>query len=138
LDYLEKGSNNIFAKTQRGFGNFLLCGNNVKRLIVQMDQNFKPASGYNKTVPTGPYIVGTLDGRLVIHDPYLPVNRYVMGYKADSYLMSGFIFSPYIPLFSTPTLHTSDLQAQKGFLASAGFKTINSGLFTYGDISGMA
>lgn len=39
-----------------------------------------------------------------------------------------------IPLFASPTLVTSDLYAQKGFLSSAGFKVLNPGLLTYGDI----
>lgn len=43
-----------------------------------------------------------------------------------------------IPLFATPTLVTADLKAQKGFLSSAGFKVINAGLFTYGDITNLS
>ena len=39
-----------------------------------------------------------------------------------------------IPLFATPTLVTSDLRAQKGFLSSAGFKIINAGMYTYGEV----
>jgi very-short-patch-repair endonuclease len=42
-----------------------------------------------------------------------------------------------IPLFATPTLVTSDLFAQKGFLSSAGFKVINAGMYTYGTITGL-
>jgi len=45
------------------------------------------------------------------------------------------IYCPYIPLFTTPTLITSDLMAQKGFLSSAGFKVINAGLFCRGKIT---
>ena len=45
------------------------------------------------------------------------------------------IYCPYIPLFTTPTLITSDLMAQKGFLSSAGFKVINAGLFCLGKIT---
>jgi hypothetical protein len=57
-----------------------------------------------------------------------------MGWKGESYLTAGFIYAPYIPLFATPTLITSDLFAQKGFLSAAGFKVINCGLFTHGRI----
>ena len=42
-----------------------------------------------------------------------------------------------IPLMATPTLVTSDLYAQKGFLSSAGFKLINAGMYTYGDINNL-
>jgi len=51
--------------------------------------------------------------------------------------MDNVAYCPYIPLMSTPTLVTSDLFAQKGFLSSAGFKVINPGMYTYGTISGL-
>lgn len=137
LNFVEEGSNNIFAKTLRGFASFIVCGNNVARVIRQLAPHFKPDPGLGKTVPTGPYILGTLDGRLVVHDPFVSTNRYVLGFKGDSYLFAGFIYAPYIPLFATPTLITADLEAQKGFMSSAGFKVINEGLYCYGDISNL-
>ena len=42
-----------------------------------------------------------------------------------------------IPMFATPTLITSDLFAQKGFMSAAGFKIVNAGLFTEGDITNL-
>lgn len=137
LDMVEKGSNAIFAKTLRGMASFILAGNNVARVIRQLEPHFKPAPGLGSTVPTGPFELGTLDGRLVIQDPFLPTNQYTLGFKGDSYLFAGFIYAPYIPLFATPTLVTSDLKAQKGFMSSAGFKVINPGLYTYGTVSGL-
>ena len=137
LDSLEKGSNNILTKTLKGFGNFIVCGNDVKRVIVQLKDHFKPAGDLDKVVPTGPYELGTLDGRLIIHDPFMTSTRYVMGFKGDNYLFAGMIYAPYIPLFSTPTLVTSDLVAQKGFLSASGFKMVNEGMYTYGSISGL-
>jgi len=40
-------------------------------------------------------------------------------------------------VFTTPTLITSDLMAQKGFLSSAGFKVVNAGLFCEGLIENL-
>jgi hypothetical protein len=80
--------------------------------------------------------IGTLDGRVIIQDPFVTASRYIMGYKGDHFLYAGMILSPYIPLFTSPTLVTDDLIAQKGFLAAAGFKIINAGLYTYGTITG--
>ena len=108
-----------------------------RSVIRQLEPHFKPDASLGKVTPTGPIVIGTLDGRLVVQDPFLPTNRIYLGYKGDSYLMAGFIYAPYIPLFSTPTLTTSDLEAQKGFLSASGFKTINDGLYNYGDITGL-
>lgn len=137
LDRLELGSNNIFAKTQRAFGTYILAGNNAARVIRQLTDRFKPASGLDSVSPTGPIELGTLDGRVVIQDPFLDTNRYYMGYTGDNIMKSSFVFAPYIPLFATNTLITADLKAQKGFLSSAGFKVVNAGFFTYGTISGL-
>jgi len=133
IDRFEEGSNNIFAATLRGVATYIVAGNDVARVIKQLP-NFKPAA--TAKVPTGPMNIGTLDGRTVIQDPFLSTTRYIMGYKGDNFLMGSFAYCPYIPLFASPTLVTSDLYAQKGFLSSAGFKVTNPALLTYGTITG--
>jgi hypothetical protein len=138
LDRFEQGSNLIFKKTKRGVATFIVCGNNVARVIRQMPgETFKAAPGMGKTPPTGPMKIGELMGRTVIQNPFKDDNEYTLGFRGDNYLMAGFIYCPYIPLFATPTLITSDLMAQKGFLSSAGFKVINAGLFCAGEIENL-
>jgi len=135
LDFVEKANVAIIQKTLRAVCNFLVVGNDAARLIRQLAPNFVPAAGLNTMVPTGPYELGTLDGRLVIHDPLLGNTEILFGFKGDNYLFAGFLFAPYIPLFATPTLVTADLKAQKGFLASAGYKVVNAGMYTHGAIT---
>ena len=135
LDFVEKANVNILSKTLRAQCNFLVVGNDTARLIRQLEPHFKPAAGLDSLVPTGPYELGTLDGRLIVHDPLLGATEILFGFKGDNYLFSGFLFAPYIPLFSTPTLVTADLKAQKGFLASAGYKVVNPGMYTHGTMT---
>jgi len=141
LDRLNEGSNNIFTKTLRGVANFMVCGNNVARVVRQLTaEYFKPSANVGKQVPTGPINIGTIpsvNGMTVIQNPFMTTNDYVLGFKGDSYLYAGFIYCPYIPLFATPTLITSDSMAQKGFLSSAGFKVVNAGLFCKGSITNL-
>jgi hypothetical protein len=134
-DKIELGSNNIFSKTLRAFANFIVTGNQGARVIRQLGDHFKPAGDLSSLTPTGPIVLGTLDGRTVVQDPFLATGTYFLGYKGDDFLQSSFIYAPYIPLFSTATLITSDLIAQKGFLSSAGYKVTQPGAFTYGTIS---
>lgn len=138
LDFVEKANVNIINKTLRAACNFLIVGNDTARLIRQLEPHFKPAAGLDSMTPTGPYELGTLDGRIVIHDPLMTAANITFGYKGDSYIMAGFVMAPYIPLFSTPTLITADLKAQKGFLASVGYKVTNAGFFCNGTISGLS
>lgn len=135
MDRFEQASNNIFKKTLRAVGTFIHCGNNVARVIKQLP-DFKPVSA-GKTVPTGPIKIGELGGRVIIQNPFKDEDKYTMGYRGDQYLMAGFVYAPYIPLFATPTLITSDLMAQKGFLSAAGFKVINPGMFNEGQITNL-
>jgi len=114
---------------------FIHCGNDVARVIRQLDK-FKPRGGATN-VPTGPMVIGDLEGRLVVQNPFKRRAYYTLGFRGPSYLYAGFIYAPYIPLFTTPTLITSDLMAQKGFLSSAGFKVINAGLFCEGKITSL-
>jgi len=114
--------------------NFIHCGNNVARVIRQLD-DFKPRGITDN--PTGPLVIGELKGRLVVQNPFKRLDYYTMGYRGPSYLYAGFIYAPYIPLFTTPTLITADLIAQKGFLSSAGFKVVNAGLFCEGYIENL-
>lgn len=134
-DRFESGSNKIFDATLRATGNFIVCGNTVARVIKQVD-GFKASKGANLAEPTGPMLIGELDGRKVVQNPFMTTTAYFMGYRSSQYLNAGFIYAPYIPLFTSPTIVTSDLQAQKGFLSAAGFKVINPKMFVAGSISG--
>ena len=135
IDFVEKANVNIINQTLRAICNFLVVGSQAARLIRQLEPHFKPAAGLDSLVPTGPYELGTLDGRLIIHDPLLNTNTILFGFKGDNYLFAGLLFAPYIPLFATPTLVTADLKAQKGFLSSAGYKVVNPGMFAYGAVN---
>ena len=145
-DRLIEGSNSIFRNTLRGVGNVCVCGNNVARVLRQLlpgfglEGAFKPSFNWEKELPTGPIVIGnvtSVNNMIVVQNPFMDDNEYVEMYKGDNFLYSSFIYAPYIPLFATPTLITSDLYAQKGFLSSAGFKVVNYGLFTKGTISGV-
>jgi len=95
LDRFEQGSNNIFEKTKRGVATFIHCGNNVARVLRQLDK-FKPRGGATN-IPTGPMVIGTIDGRTVVQNPFKDSNYYTMGFRGPSYLYAGFIYCPYIP-----------------------------------------
>jgi hypothetical protein len=137
LDFVEKANNAIIAKTLRMQATWILCGNNAARLIRQLTPHFVLASGVGSASVTGPYVLGTLDGRTVVHDPFMNTNDIVFGYKGQNWTEASFAYAPYIPLLTTPTLVTADLKSQKGFLSSSAYKVINPGAFCYGTVSGL-
>lgn len=97
-DRIEQGSNNIFEATKRGVASWIHCGNDVARVIRQLtDSGFKPRAGWTGAAPTGPMVIGDLDGRPVVQNPFKAKNYYTLGFRGPSYLYAGFIYCPYIP-----------------------------------------
>lgn len=135
LDDIEKGNNLIITKTLRGSASYIIAGNDVARVIKQLGKDhFTPSGSIDQ--PTGPHMIGKLDGRPVVQDPFLAnTNRYYLGFKGQGVIHAGLVYAPYIPLVASPTLLTSDFQNQKGFLSSAGFHVVNKGLYCYGAIT---
>jgi len=84
----EQGSNNIFEKTKRGVATFIHCGNNVARVIRQLE-DFKPRKGAASTPPTGPMVIGEINGRTVVQNPFKKTNYYTMGFRGPNYLYAG-------------------------------------------------
>jgi len=90
--------------------------------------------GINKIFQASKEEIGTLNGLTVVQDPLLPRTEYTVGFRGDDYLLSGMVYAPYIPLYTTPTIVTADLYGQKGFMSSAGYKMVNQGLYSHGTI----
>lgn len=138
IRYVNKGSNNIYKKTLRGVASYIVAGNDVATLISTLGGDlFKPQGDFLKNPPTGPVVIGTLQGRTVVQDPLVTDGRYYLGWKGDDVLSASVITAPYIPLFATQTITLSDLQSQKGFYSAVGYHVVNAGLLTYGVVAGM-
>lgn len=95
IDRIEEGSNHIFTKTKRGIATFMVCGNNVARVIKQLGKDyFTPAPKVMQ--PTGPIKIGVLNNQVtVIQNPFKSTNRYTLGYRGQDYLNAGFIYCPW-------------------------------------------
>lgn len=92
-DRIEQGSNNIFEKTKRGVASWIHCGNDVARVIRQLTADgFKPRPGWTGAAPTGPMVIGDLDGRPVVQNPFKAKNYFTLGFRGPSYLYAGSSF----------------------------------------------
>jgi hypothetical protein len=72
--------------------------------------------------------VGSLNNRFVVYkDPYFPRNHILVGYKGSSYLETGFVYAPYVPLIVTPTIFApDDFTPRKGVMTRYAKKMIRS------------
>jgi hypothetical protein len=104
-------SNVIHRKTLRGAANFMVVGPDVAT-ILENTIFYKPALSMdpNETqFAMGIEKIGSLNNRFTIYkDPYFPRNQVLIGYKGNSFLETGFVYAPYVPLIVTPTIFRPD------------------------------
>lgn len=131
IDALIEASNLIFRATRRGTGNFVVCGTNVANVIESL-YGFRPQA----VAGNGVVFVGTLQGRWSIYkDPYMDADTFLVGWKGNSFLEAGYVFAPYVPLYTTPTYVLDDMLNRKGMMSQYGVKAINGDFYATGAVT---
>jgi len=131
IDALIEASNLIFRATRRGTGNFVICGTNVANVVESL-YGFRPQA----VAGNGVVFIGTLQGRWSIYkDPYLDADTFLVGWKGNSFLEAGYVFAPYVPLYTTPTYVLDDMLNRKGMMSQYGVKAINGDFYAVGTVT---
>jgi hypothetical protein len=105
IETINDVSANIHRKTLRGGANFLVCSPEVAN-ILEFTSGFR-ASVTNDAEKgaVGAVKVGDMNKKFdVIVHPYFLRNVILVGRKGGSFLESGYVYAPYVPLQSTPTI----------------------------------
>jgi len=95
----------IHRKTLRGGANFLVCGPEVAN-ILEFTSGFRASvTATDEKGSVGAVRVGDLNKKwdIIVH-PYFLRNVILVGRKGGSFLESGYVYAPYVPLQSTPTI----------------------------------
>jgi hypothetical protein len=137
VDAFVTGSNLIHKATGRGRANWIVCGEKVATVVETL-----PGFVANPGIPTGltkgAYRCGRLNGMWDIYkDPFYQDDYFLMGYKGASFLEAGYVYAPYIPLYTTPTVVLDDFVARKGLATQYGKKAINSLFYVTGQIGNL-
>lgn len=102
LDAIEKICAEIWNIGRRGYGNFVV-GNPATLSFLDRVPGFV-GSGVSYTGRDLNF-AGTLGGKIKFyHDPQYPKNELLIGYKGTSAIDSGYVYCPYLPITTTPTL----------------------------------
>jgi len=138
VDAFVTGSNLIHKATGRGRANWIICGEKVAT-VVETLPGFVANPGMPNGLTKGAYRCGRLNGMWDIYkDPFYQDDYFVMGYKGASFLEAGYVYAPYIPLYTTPTIVLDDFVARKGLATQYGKKAINSLFYVTGQIGKLA
>ena len=127
--------NTIHRKTLRGSANFIVIGPDVCT-ILEACSFYTPAYSLDGNGQVGPITIGaekagSLSNRFTVYkDPYFPKNKILIGYKGGSYLETGYVYAPYVPLIVTPTLYApEDFSSRKGVMTRYGKKMVRSDFY---------
>jgi hypothetical protein len=131
IETINDVSAQIHRKTLRGGANFVVCSPEVANIL-------EFTSGFRANVTAdadrgdiGAVKVGALSRKFdVIVDPYFPRNVILVGRKGNSFLESGYVYAPYVPLQTTPTIFgPEDFVPRKGVMTRYAKKMVRPDMY---------
>ena len=121
----------IHRKTLRGGANFLVTSPEVAN-ILEFTSGFRANITHDDDKGTvGTVKVGNLSKKWDVYvDPYFPRNVVLVGRKGNSFLESGYVYAPYVPLQVTPTIFgTEDFVPRKGVMTRYAKKMVRPDMY---------
>ena len=121
----------IHRKTLRGGANFVVCGPEVAN-ILEFTAGFRAAVTHDDEKGSiGALKTGSLSKKFdVIVDPYFPRNVVLIGRRGSSFLESGYVYAPYVPLQTTPTIFgPEDFVPRKGVMTRYAKKMVRPDMY---------
>jgi len=131
IETINDVSADIHRKTLRGGANFLVCGPEVAN-ILEFTTGFRASVTHDDaTGSVGAVQIGSINKKWDLHvDPYFPRNVVLVGRKGSSFLESGFVYAPYVPLQVTPTIfNAEDFTPRKAVMTRYGKKMVRPDMY---------
>jgi len=131
IETINDVSAQIHLKTLRGGANYVVCSPEVAN-ILEFTSGFRAnvtADADKGTI--GAQKAGSLSRKFdVIVDPYFPRNAILVGRKGGSFLESGYVYAPYVPLQTTPTIFgVEDFVPRKGVMTRYAKKMVRPDMY---------
>lgn len=121
----------MHRKTRRGGANFMVCAPEVVS-ILEFTRGFTG----NVTVgddkgDVGAYNAGSVNKKFDVYvDPYFPRHLILVGRKGSSFLESGYVYAPYVPMQMTPVIFgIEDFVPRKGVMTRYGKKMVRPDMY---------
>jgi len=131
IETINDVSAQIHRKTLRGGANYIVCSPEGANIL-------EFTSGFRANVTAdadkgdiGAVKSGSLSRKFdVIVDPYFPRNLMLVGRKGGSFLESGYVYAPYVPLQVTPTIFgPEDFVPRKGVMTRYAKKMVRPDMY---------
>jgi len=121
----------IHRKTLRGGANFVVCGPEVAN-VLEFTAGFRASvTADDETGSIGAVKVGSLTKKFDVYvDPYFPRSVILVGRRGSSFLESGYVYAPYVPLQTTPTIFgPEDFVPRKGVMTRYAKKMVRPDMY---------
>jgi hypothetical protein len=121
----------IHRKTLRGGANFIVVSPEIANLL-EFTAGFRGSvTADDDRGQVGAVKVGNLSKKFDVYvDPYFPRNVVLAGRKGSSFLESGYVYAPYVPLQMTPTIFgTEDFVPRKGVMTRYAKKMVRPDMY---------
>ncbi len=131
IETINDVSAQIHRKTLRGAANFVVCGPEVAN-ILEFTAGFRAnVTADSDRGDAGALKVGSLSKKFdVIVDPYFPRELILVGRRGSSFLESGYVYAPYVPLQTTPTIFgVEDFVPRKGVMTRYAKKMVRPDMY---------
>ena len=132
LETVNDVSARIHRKTLRGGANFVVTSPEVAS-ILEFTSGFRASTAVDSDTAGswGAQNVGSINRKMDIHvDPYFPRNLLLVGRRGNSFLESGYVYAPYVPLQVTPTIFgIEDFVPRKGVMTRYAKKMVRPDMY---------
>ena len=131
IETINDVSAQIHRKTLRGGANFLVTSPEVAN-ILEFTAGFRAnVTADADKGSVGAVNVGSISKKWDVYvDPYFPRNLVLVGRKGGSFLESGYVYAPYVPLQVTPTIFgTEDFVPRKGVMTRYAKKMVRPDMY---------
>jgi hypothetical protein len=131
IETINDVSAQIHRKTLRGAANFVVCSPEVAN-ILEFTAGFRAnVTADSDRGDAGAVKVGALSKKFdVFVDPYFPRQLVLVGRRGSSFLESGYVYAPYVPLQTTPTIFgVEDFVPRKGVMTRYAKKMVRPDMY---------
>ena len=131
IETINDVSAQIHRKTLRGAANFVVCSPEIANLL-EFTAGFRAnVTADSDRGDAGAVKVGSLSKKFdVLVDPYFPRNLLLVGRRGSSFLESGYVYAPYVPLQTTPTIFgVEDFVPRKGVMTRYAKKMVRPDMY---------
>ena len=131
IETINDVSARIHRKTLRGGANFVICSPEVAS-ILEFTAGFRASVTVDSdTGVIGAVKTGAISKKFDVYvDPYFPRHIILVGRKGGSFLESGYVYAPYVPLQVTPTIFgVEDFVPRKGVMTRYAKKMVRGDMY---------